>query len=103
MVNKPFQTSKGTQGTVVPKDNVPEYPNYPSHNPRHFFGLLNIYTWPLHSCRCETCTNRYRLSLLDIIGVTPTGMTFSTAFAYLEGERVNNIVWALERFLGLFL
>ncbi|KAH1194087.1 hypothetical protein GmHk_19G054976 [Glycine max] len=42
-------------------------------------------------------TNRYRLSLLDIIGVTPTGMTFSTAFAYLEGERVNNIVWALER------
>ena len=30
-------------------------------------------------------------------------MTFSTAFAYLDGERVNNIVWASERFRGLFL
>ncbi|KAH1198217.1 hypothetical protein GmHk_18G051829 [Glycine max] len=36
--------------------------------------------------------NRYRLSLLDIVGVTPTGMTFSAAFSYLEGERVNNVV-----------
>ncbi|KAH1232863.1 Protein FAR1-RELATED SEQUENCE 5 [Glycine max] len=48
-------------------------------------------------------TNRYRLPLLDIVGVTPTGMTFSAGFAYLEGERVNNLVWALERFRGLFL
>jgi len=30
-------------------------------------------------------------------------MTFSVAFAYLEGERVNNIVWALQRFRGLFM
>jgi len=43
-------------------------------------------------------TNRYRLPLLDFVGVTPTGMTFSVEFAYLEGERVNNIVWALKRF-----
>eukprot|EP00256_Glycine_max_P051237 XP_014617179.1 protein FAR1-RELATED SEQUENCE 5-like [Glycine max] len=48
-------------------------------------------------------TNRYRLPLHDIVGVTPTGMTFSAGFAYLEGERVNNLVWALERFRGLFL
>ena len=48
-------------------------------------------------------TNRYRLPLLDIVGETPTGMTFSVAFAYLEGERLNNIVWALEQFRGLFL
>ncbi|KAL5158564.1 Protein FAR1-RELATED SEQUENCE 5 [Glycine soja] len=48
-------------------------------------------------------TNRYRLPLLDFVGVTPTGMTFSAGFAYLEGERVNNLVWALERFQGLFL
>ncbi|XP_006598422.1 protein FAR1-RELATED SEQUENCE 4-like [Glycine max] len=63
---------------------------------------------------CNTChlvflidstykTNRYRLPLLDFVGVTPTGMTFSAGFAYLEGERVNNLVWALERFQGLFL
>jgi len=48
-------------------------------------------------------TNRYRLPLLDFVGVTPMGMTFSAGFAYLEGKHVNNVVWALERFRGLFL
>jgi len=48
-------------------------------------------------------TNRYRLSLLDFVWVTPTRMTFSADFAYLEGERLNNVVWALERFRGIFL
>ncbi|KAH1199407.1 Protein FAR1-RELATED SEQUENCE 5 [Glycine max] len=48
-------------------------------------------------------TNRYKLPLLDFVGVTPTGMTFSVGFAYLEGERVNNLVWALEWFQSLFL
>jgi len=47
--------------------------------------------------------NRYRLPLLDFVGVTPIGMTFTVGFAYLEGERVNNLVWALEQFRGLFL
>ncbi|KAL5140460.1 Protein FAR1-RELATED SEQUENCE 6 [Glycine soja] len=36
-------------------------------------------------------TNRYRLPLLDFVGVTPTRMTFFAGFAYLEGECVNNI------------
>ncbi|KAL5141479.1 Protein FAR1-RELATED SEQUENCE 5 [Glycine soja] len=36
-------------------------------------------------------TNRYRLPLLDFVGVTPTGMTFFAGFAYLEGEHVNNV------------
>ena len=40
-------------------------------------------------------TNRYRLPLLEIVGVTSTGMTFSIDFAYLEGECLNNIVWAV--------
>ncbi|KAH1228521.1 Protein FAR1-RELATED SEQUENCE 8 [Glycine max] len=48
-------------------------------------------------------TNSYRLSLLDFVGVTPTRMTFSTSFAYLEEECLNNVVWALEWFRGLFL
>ncbi|KAL5194002.1 PKS-NRPS hybrid synthetase [Glycine soja] len=48
-------------------------------------------------------TNRYRLPLLDFVGMTPAGMTFSAGFAYVEGERVNNLVWALQRFRGLFL
>ncbi|KAL5191889.1 Protein FAR1-RELATED SEQUENCE 5 [Glycine soja] len=48
-------------------------------------------------------TNRYRLLLLDFVGVTPTGMTFSAGFAYVECEPVNNLVWALQRFQDLFL
>ncbi|KAH1212860.1 Protein FAR1-RELATED SEQUENCE 5 [Glycine max] len=48
-------------------------------------------------------TNRYRLPLLDFVGVTLTEMTFSSGFAYMEGEHVNNLVWALQRFQGLFL
>ncbi|KAH1246665.1 hypothetical protein GmHk_06G016698 [Glycine max] len=48
-------------------------------------------------------TNRYRLPLLDFVRVTPTRMTFSAGFAYLEGECVNNVEWALEWFQGLFL
>ena len=30
-------------------------------------------------------------------------MTFFATFAYLEGERLNNVVWALQRFQGLFM
>ena len=48
-------------------------------------------------------TNRYKLSLLDIVGVTPTGMTFFAAYVDLEGECLNNVVWALQRFQGLFM
>ncbi|KAL5149788.1 Protein FAR1-RELATED SEQUENCE 6 [Glycine soja] len=48
-------------------------------------------------------TNRYRLPLLDFFGVTPMTMTFSVGFSYLEGERVNNIVWVLKWFRCLFL
>ena len=48
-------------------------------------------------------TNRYWLPLLDFVGVTPIEMTFSAGFAYVEGERFNNLVWALQRFRDLFL
>ncbi|KAH1249182.1 Protein FAR1-RELATED SEQUENCE 5 [Glycine max] len=43
---------------------------------------------------CNAChlvaykTNRYRLPLLDFVAVTPTVMTFSAGFAYLEAERL---------------
>ncbi|KAL5137778.1 Protein FAR1-RELATED SEQUENCE 5 [Glycine soja] len=40
-------------------------------------------------------TNWYRLPLLDFVGVTPTGMTFSAGFLYVEGELVNNLRDAL--------
>ena len=47
-------------------------------------------------------SNRYRLPLLVFVGVILTGMTFSVSFAYLEGEHVNNVLLALERFRGFF-
>ena len=50
----------------------------------------------------NTTTNRYKFPFLDFVGVTPTGMNFSAGFAYLEGECMNNLVWALERFRDLF-
>ncbi|KAH1236149.1 hypothetical protein GmHk_08G021427 [Glycine max] len=45
----------------------------------------------IYNARIPTKKNRYRLLLLDFVGVTPTGMTFSVGFAYLEGERLNNV------------
>ncbi|XP_028102309.1 PKS-NRPS hybrid synthetase CHGG_01239-like [Camellia sinensis] len=45
---------------------------------------------------CTYKTNRYRLPLLEIVGVTATHMTFSVAIAYLQTERVDNYAWALQ-------
>ena len=48
-------------------------------------------------------TNRYKLLLLDIVGMTSIGMTFSVVFAYLEGDHINSVVWALDRFRFFFM
>ena len=42
-------------------------------------------------------TNKYRLPLLEIVGVTSTELTFSIAFAYMMYEKEDTIIWALER------
>ena len=47
--------------------------------------------------------NIYKLSFLDIVGVTPTRMIFSATFSYSEDEPINIVVWALERFRGIFM
>ncbi|KAH1224997.1 hypothetical protein GmHk_11G031990 [Glycine max] len=39
----------------------------------------------------------------DAVKLCNAWMIFSASFAYLEGECVNNVVWDLERFQGLFL
>ncbi|XP_028051977.1 PKS-NRPS hybrid synthetase CHGG_01239-like [Camellia sinensis] len=44
---------------------------------------------------CTYKTNRYRLPLLEIVGVTSTEMTFSVAFAYLQYKRADNYAWVL--------
>jgi len=48
-------------------------------------------------------TNKYRLHLLEIVGMTSTGLTFSIIFAFLSNEKENNFIWAPERFRGVFL
>ena len=40
--------------------------------------------------------------MLEIVGVTCTGLTFSIAFAYMEAECEKNFMWALETFRDLF-
>jgi len=47
-------------------------------------------------------TNKYRLPLLEIVGMTSIGLKFSAAFILVKAERENNFVWALERLKGLF-
>ena len=37
-------------------------------------------------------TNKYRLPLLEIVGVTSTGLTFSAALAFLSSEKQNNFI-----------
>ena len=37
-------------------------------------------------------TNRYRIPLFEIVGVTSTGLTFSVAFTLLASERHHNFV-----------
>ncbi|KAK1278378.1 hypothetical protein QJS04_geneDACA016887 [Acorus gramineus] len=51
---------------------------------------------------CTYKTNRYRMPLLEIVGVTSTGKTFAAAFMYLHGEKEDNYTWAMECFNSLF-
>ncbi|KAJ9565500.1 hypothetical protein OSB04_001466 [Centaurea solstitialis] len=41
-------------------------------------------------------TDRYRLSLLEIVGVTSTGVTFCLAFVFMQKQRECGYVWALN-------
>ncbi|XP_050890300.1 protein FAR1-RELATED SEQUENCE 5-like [Lathyrus oleraceus] len=41
-------------------------------------------------------TNKYRLTLLEMVGVTSTEKTYSVGFAFLECKKEDNFTWALE-------
>ncbi|XP_038704722.1 PKS-NRPS hybrid synthetase CHGG_01239-like [Tripterygium wilfordii] len=41
-------------------------------------------------------TNRFRMLLLEIVGVTPTNMTYCIAFVLLNSEKDDNYTWALR-------
>ncbi|XP_024039451.1 uncharacterized protein LOC112098079 [Citrus clementina] len=46
---------------------------------------------------CTYKVNKYKFPLLEIVGDTSTAKTFNVGFAYLESEREDNYIWALER------
>ncbi|XP_050877400.1 protein FAR1-RELATED SEQUENCE 5-like [Lathyrus oleraceus] len=41
-------------------------------------------------------TNKYRLSLLEMVGVTSIEKIYYVGFAFLESEKEKNVTWALE-------
>jgi len=45
---------------------------------------------------CTYKTNRYRLSLMKIVRVTSTKMTFSIVFPYLKAEWEDKFSWCLD-------
>ncbi|XP_057441277.1 protein FAR1-RELATED SEQUENCE 5-like [Lotus japonicus] len=48
-------------------------------------------------------TNRYRIPLLEMVGVTSTNLTYSIAFAYMQNEQKDEVVWAVNRLKDLII
>ncbi|KAJ3454446.1 hypothetical protein MRS44_018340 [Fusarium solani] len=46
---------------------------------------------------CTYKTNKYKMPLLDIVGVDACQRSFCIAFAFLSGEEEHDFIWALER------
>ena len=51
---------------------------------------------------CTYKTNKYRMPLLDMIGVDACQRSFCIAFAFLSGEAEEDYSWALERLRSLY-
>ena len=47
---------------------------------------------------CTYKINRYKMPLLDIIGISSFNTSFYSGFAFLKGEREEDYVWALKMF-----
>ena len=50
---------------------------------------------------CTYKTSKYRLPLMEIVGVISTELTFSVAFAYLEAEWKDNFSWCFDSLKSL--
>ncbi|XP_078159354.1 protein FAR1-RELATED SEQUENCE 5-like [Carex rostrata] len=47
---------------------------------------------------CTYKTNRYKMPLLDIIGISSSNTSFYSSFAFLKGESEKDYIWALKMF-----
>jgi uncharacterized membrane protein len=50
---------------------------------------------------CTYKTNKYKMPLLDIIGITCFNTSFYSGFVFLKKESTENYVWALEMFKNI--
>ncbi|KJZ68317.1 hypothetical protein HIM_12292 [Hirsutella minnesotensis 3608] len=51
---------------------------------------------------CTYKTNKYKMPLLDIIGVDACQRSFCIAFAFLSGEAEEDFIWALDRLRSMY-
>lgn len=51
---------------------------------------------------CTYKTNKYKMPLLDIVGVDACQRSFCIAFAFLSGEDEGDYVWALDRLRSMY-
>uniref|UniRef100_A0A8H7K5T0 MULE transposase domain-containing protein n=1 Tax=Bionectria ochroleuca TaxID=29856 RepID=A0A8H7K5T0_BIOOC len=51
---------------------------------------------------CTYKTNKYKMPLLDIVGVDACQRSFCIAFAFLGGEEEKDYVWALDRLRSMY-
>jgi len=52
---------------------------------------------------CTHKTNKYKMPLLDIVGVDACQRSFCIAFAFLSGEDESDFRWALDRLRSMYL
>ena len=51
---------------------------------------------------CTYKTNKYKMPLLDMIGVDACQRSFCIAFAFLSGEAEDDFIWALDRLRSMY-
>ncbi|CAG8850556.1 8699_t:CDS:1, partial [Racocetra persica] len=51
---------------------------------------------------CTYKTNKFKMPLLHIVGMTSFNTIFSSCFAFLKSEQENDYVWALNRVAHIF-
>jgi len=51
---------------------------------------------------CTYKTNKYKMPLLDMIGVDACQRSFCIAFAFLSGEAEEDFIWALDRLRSMY-
>lgn len=52
---------------------------------------------------CTYKTNRFKMPLLVIVGVTPLSTTYYVAFAFLRGEKQEDYAWAMEQLHDIYV